>query len=172
MHWIPLFRRFLTVSALGLWLGGFTVYTAFVIPVGHRHFSSGRFGFVTGEITSVLNLLALIAAPVLLVNVIAEWGGMSRILRWGSVASWGLIVLATLTLFLIHAKLDGVMDYPHRGISDRERFEPLHERYELVATLQWAAGLIHLGCILAGWRRSDARTAQEKKTVSKSPLPS
>jgi len=153
---LRLARRFVTMCALGLWLGGFTLYTAFVIPAGHRQVSSGRFGFITGEITSVLNVLAGAAALLLLVNLIAEWDGLGRLLRWGTVGTWMLLMAATAALLVLHAKFDGLLDYKLRVIVSREPFELLHERYELIATLQWAAGVLQLWCVLAGWGGSDA----------------
>jgi hypothetical protein len=151
--------RFLSISALGLWLAGFTVYTALVIPIGHRQISSGRFGFVTGEVTSVLNILAAIAALVLLVNLVAERDAAGGGLRWALVGTWLLILATLVVLVVLHVKIDGLLDYKAREISNQERFQSLHERYELVATVQWAAGLAHLWCVLASWRRIDRRTS-------------
>lgn len=150
------------MCALSLWLGGFTVYTAFVIPIGHRQVSSGRFGFVTGQVTSVLNVLSAIAALVLLVNLFTERGGVGGRLRWMLVGTWLMIVAALLVLVALHSNLDELLNYKTREISSQERFQTLHERYELFASLQWGAGLVHLWCVLAGWRRSDqARTSRD-----------
>ncbi|HVR83680.1 MAG TPA: hypothetical protein VMU54_05165 [Planctomycetota bacterium] len=151
--------RFLSICALGLWLAGFTVYTAFVIPIGHRQVSSGRFGFVTGEVTSVLNVLAAVAAGMLLFNLVAERAAAGRRLRWALVGTWILIVASLVVLVVLHSKIDGLLDYKAREISNQERFQLLHERYELVATVQWAAGLAHLWCALASWRNIDRSTA-------------
>jgi hypothetical protein len=153
---LSLGRRFITVCAFGLWLGGFTLYTAFVIPVGHRQLSSGRFGYVTGEVTSLLNRVAVVAALLLLVNLLADWRRLGRLLRWGTAGTWLLLAATTVALLVLHRHLDALLDYAHREIASRERFEPLHERYEMVSTIQWGAGLLHLWCVLAGWRRSDA----------------
>jgi hypothetical protein len=84
---------------------------------------------------------------------------MSRLLRWGTGGTWGLLVGATLMLLALHAQIDNLLDYSRHDIIDHERFEPLHERYELLATFQWGAGLVHLWCVLAVWRRADASSA-------------
>jgi len=152
---VRLASRFVSICALGLWLGGFTVYTAFIIPIGHRQVSSGRFGFVTGQVTTVLNVLSAVAALALLLNLLIERGGIGGRLRWTLIGTWIAIVAAALVLAVLHSRLDGLLDYKSREISSPDRFHSLHERYELFATLQWAAGLVHLGFLLAGWRRSD-----------------
>ena len=152
---VRLASRFVSICALGLWLGGFTVYTAFIIPIGHRQLSSGRFGFVTGQVTTVLNVLSAVAALALLINLFLERGQIGGRLRWALIGTWITIVAAVLVLVVLHTKLDGLLDYKSREVSSPDRFHSLHERYELFATLQWAAGLFHLGFLLVGWRRSD-----------------
>src|SRR5579863_6786368 len=104
MQLIRLARRFVVVSALSLWLGGFTVYTALVIRIGHRQLSAGKFGFVTGEVTSILNILAAIALLALLADLAAEWKGSSRLWRWGAAGTWAAALAATAALFLLHAQ--------------------------------------------------------------------
>jgi len=152
-------RRFAAVSGLGLWVGGFTLYTAFVIPVGHRHVAGGRFGYVTGEVMSVLNHLAVAALVLLLVNLAAEWRASGRLLRGLTAGTWLAMLACLVALYVLHAKLDAHLDYATHDLTfDRGSFEPLHERYELFATIQWGMSLIHLGCMLAGWRRTDAAT--------------
>jgi hypothetical protein len=143
--------RFLVLCALGLWLGGFSFYTAFVISAGRRHVSSGRFGFVTGEVTAVVNLLGVVVALGLLASVVVEWRQAGRMLRWGLAGTW-ILYAATLALVMaLHARLDAQMDYRAHEVLGRDTFDVLHERYELAATVQWAAGLLHLGCLLARW---------------------
>ena len=156
---VLLARRFAAVAALGLWLGGFALHTAFVIPAGHRHVAGGRFGFVTGEAMSSLNFIGLVAVAVLLVDLAAEWRASGRLLRRLAAGTW-LAMLATLiALFVLHSRMDALLDYStHDMTFDRGRFHALHDRYELFATIQWGTGLIHLGCKLAGWRRTDAAT--------------
>ena len=153
---LSLARRFVTLLGAGLWLGGFTLYTAFVIPVGHRQLSAGKFGFVTGEVTALLNEVAAIALVLLLVNLVMEWKRMGNALRWAGAGAWLLSAFATAGLYFLHRAIDGALDYKVREILDRNRFESLHERYELVATIQWASGVIHVWFMLAGWRKSDA----------------
>ena len=155
MTFLQLAWRFLVISAFGLWLGGFTLYTAFVIPIGHRHIPGRHFGFVTGEATQVLAVLSAVAIVLASVNLALEWKRRPAGGRWTSLATLLVLVATLAASTLLHAKLDAVLDYGAHRISDQERFGTLHERYELAATLQWAAGLVQVAVLLAGWRRAD-----------------
>ena len=106
---VHLAGRFISICALGLWLGGFTVYTAFVIPIGHRQVSSARFGFVIGEVTSVLNALAGVAVLVLFLNLLVERSRVGGRVRWTLLGSWIVIVATLLVLVDLHSKLDGLL---------------------------------------------------------------
>ena len=170
MKLLELAKRFVLISAFGLWLGGFTVYTAFVIPIGHRHFPDRQFGFLTGEVTTVLGILSAAATMLALVNMALDWTRLEAGGRWASLATLLLLLGALLSVFIVHAKLDALLDYHARRISDPALFEPLHERYELFATIQWAAGLLHLGCLLAGWRRVDVKSGFQKVETAVSPM--
>ena len=155
MKVLELARRFVVIAALGLWLGGFTVYTAFVIRIGHRQIPGGRFGFVTGEVTSVLDILGAVAAGVAILHLALGWRRLGRGGRWAALATALTLTGALVGDVLTHAQLDGLLNYQARTISDPGRFETLHERYELFATVAWAAGLLHLFSLLSGWRAVD-----------------
>ena len=157
-------KRFVLMAAFGLWLGGFTFYTAFVIPIGHRHFPGRQFGFLTGEVTAVLGYLSAAAIVLTLINLAMEWRRIPGGWRWASVGT-AMVLLGTLVaIFLVHAKLDAVLDYHAHRIIDTNPFEPLHERYELLATIQWGAGLLHLGCLWGGWRRVDGERKERQSS--------
>ncbi len=158
---LPLFaRRFALFCALGLWLGGFAVYTGVVIRIGHRHFPDRQFGFVTGEVTSILDALSAVAIVLAGVDVAFDWKRRPRGFRWGA-AILGVALLLTLAGSVVtHSKLDALLDYPARRIRDRALFEPLHERYELFASLQWGFGMLFAGMMLAAWRKLDGSPAK------------
>jgi hypothetical protein len=159
MNILRLTQRFIVISALGLWLGGFTVYAAFVIRIGHRMIPGGRFGFVTAEVTSVLDVLAAIAAVAVTVHLVANRRALAGGLKWTSLADWLVLVLSLAAAFILHARLDALLDFKSHDISDQTRFQTLHEAYEMAATVQWGAGLLGLWCALAAWRRQDAAAA-------------
>lgn len=152
-------RRFVVIAALGLWLGGFALYTAIVIPAGHHHGSGEKFGFVTAEVMATLNLVGAVTIPLLLVNLLADRKSPGAWPRRLAVGTWVVLAATLVVLYVLHARLDAVLDpKAHRILATRERFHVLHERYELFATIQWGMGLIHLGCLLVSWRRTDAAT--------------
>ena len=153
---LKLAQRYLTIAALGLWLGGFTLYTAVVIRIGHRLVGGGRFGFVTAQVTSALDVLAAIAVVAVIVNLIASRRALTGGLKWTSLATAAVLAGGAVAAFVLHGRLDALLDVQAREISDPTRFRALHERYEMAATVQWAAGLLHLWCALAAWRRQDS----------------
>jgi hypothetical protein len=149
-------RRYLVVATLGFWLGGFTLYTAVVIRVGHRRVPGGRFGFVTAEVTGVLDILAALAVLALALNLALDWKRTAGRLRGAALV--GTVLLGGLVAgsFAVHAQLDRLLDYSAREISDPVRFRAFHQRYEMLSTLAWFLGLALLGHALAAWRRVDA----------------
>jgi hypothetical protein len=155
MRLLELARRTLVISALGLWLGGFTVYTAFVIPIGHRHFPGRQFGFVTAKVTTVLAILSAAAVLLAAVDLATTWRRLPRAMRWAGLATGAAILGALAGSVVVHAKLDALLNVKDRLITDPGAFEPLHERYELLATTQWALGLLYLGGLLSAWRKLD-----------------
>jgi hypothetical protein len=156
MGFLKVSLRALVIAALGLWLGGFTLYTAFVIRIGHRLVPGGRFGFVTAQVTSVLDVMAALAAVAVTLNLISTRGALAGGLKWTSIAA-GLLLLATVpATFSLHAQLMALLDLKKHDISDPARFRTLHERYEMAATVQWGLGLLNVWLALAGWRRQDS----------------
>lgn len=155
MRLLELARRILVISAFGLWLGGFTVYTAFVIPIGHRHFPGRQFGFVTAEVTTVLAVLSAAALLLAAVDLATTWRRLPRAMRWAGLATGAAILGALAGGVVVHARLDALLNVEARRITDPGAFEPLHERYELLATTQWALGLLYLGGLLSTWRKLD-----------------
>ena len=148
-----LLRRFAVLCALGLWIGGTTLYTGFVIRIGHRLIPGGKFGPVTRDVTGVIQVIGVIALLVLLLNLVADWRASSRLLRWGTAGSWSLCALTLGAQFALRSTLLHLMASP-----SRDRFESAHEAYEMMTAIQWGAAMLHGCCALAAWRRADAAT--------------
>jgi hypothetical protein len=139
------FRQYLVVLAIALWLGGFTFYALVVVPTGAEVLGgSVEQGFVTQAVTLHLNRIALGALLVLLWNVIAEPGKLLA-------ATWLAVVLAQLALFVLHGRLDAMLDPATHDVAGDFHF--LHEVYLWIAAIQWGLGLTHVWCVLAGWRK-------------------
>jgi hypothetical protein len=146
-------RRFAVLCSLGLWIGGTTLYTGFVIRIGHRLIPGGTFGRVTRDVTGVIQVIGLVTLSVLLVNLLADWRASRRLIRWGTAGSWAVCALTLGAQFALRWTLLGLMDSPVR-----DRFESAHETYEMMTAIQWGAAMFHGGCVLAAWRGADTAT--------------
>jgi hypothetical protein len=159
-----LLRRFLALAALFFWQGGFTFYASVVVPVGqdvlHGHLEQG---FVTRRVTVFLNLSGLVALPVLTWELWAapDPASWRRRLRW---LLWLALGLTLVALYLLHARLDALLDPDDLDISDRKTFGPLHRLYLWTSTLQWACGIGYLLLTLASWRAEDRTGGNNRPT--------
>ncbi|MBI3875236.1 MAG: hypothetical protein HY300_04615 [Verrucomicrobia bacterium] len=152
--------RFLVRTLLIVWLGGFTFYTGVVIRVGHAMYPDREtIGFLTRDVTFWLNWIGLLSLALLAPNCRLDSRNAPRRLRCGLFASLGLITVALTALFLLHGAINGTLDVAAHRVVERARFHKLHEIYEAVATVQWAAALLHLWCLLAVWQRNGGRAS-------------
>ena len=148
-------RRYLTVIALMFWLGGFTFYASVVVPVGTAVLKSDlRQGFITRRVTFYLNLVAVAALAVLLLEV---WltADPSRRRRWTRVGLWVIMALCQGVLFFGHSYLDDRLQPKGMLVLDPETFRPVHRLYLWTHTVQWGAGLIYIGLMLRAWMKED-----------------
>jgi hypothetical protein len=143
-------RRFLFVSAVAFWLGGFTFYTSVVVHIGGRTLGTVRQGFITQRVTDWLNVSGAIALPLIFWNMAAIWRQRGRALRFALAATWFVMALVQVGLFVLHPMMDRYLDVGTKHVLDYERFDHLHYVYLMSSTVQWAAGLIHVWCAVAG----------------------
>ena len=133
-------RRVLTLLLLALWWGGFSFYAGRVVFIGHEILRSKvRQGFVTERVTSELNCLAIVTFALVGWELVAT-RKPARV-RSGVWLAWGVAVAATVGLFLLHAKLGSLLDFPARQVADDLHFYDWHRAYLWTATVQWLAGL-------------------------------
>ncbi len=152
--------RFLVLTPLIVWLGGFTFYTGVVIRVGHGMYPDGEtIGFLTRDVTFWLNCIGLLSLALLAPNCRLDSRAAPRRLRWGLFASLALMGAALTALLFLHGAITGTLDMAAHRVVERARFHKLHELYEAVATVQWAAALLHLWCLLAVWQRNGGRAS-------------
>jgi hypothetical protein len=128
--------RLLFLVALSIYFGGFTFYSAVVIPILHdRLESSFQAGLVTQHVTDALNGL----------------GGVTLLLGWcalgltivcgGRVSRWQLCTLSISSICLVVlVVLHGVMDQK-LGTASLAGFYPWHRAYLWTSTIQWFANL-------------------------------
>src|SRR5438067_11181166 len=95
--------RFLVVAALMFWQGGFTFYSAVVVPLGQDIFGK-RQGFLTREVTDYLNLAGAIALLLLAWDVAAVSDRpFRRLLRW---LCWAVMAVGLAVLLWLQPHLD------------------------------------------------------------------
>jgi Na+-driven multidrug efflux pump len=150
-------RRFLVLAALSFWLGGFTFYTAVVVPIGTDELgSTADQGAITRRVTNYINLSGAAALAPLALDLLAG-GDPSKRRRGLRVLFWLGLLLTLLVLFYLHLQLDALLDEtPY----NRSEFLKFHRLYLWVSTLQWAFGLGFLLLTLPAWRAEDQRSPE------------
>ena len=153
-------RRFLMLCALGLWLGGLTFYSLVVIRASHRIVGDHtKVGFVTQKVTLRLNAIGVGALAFMLWNGAASWRPAGAWTRRGLAAAWIMAALAHAWIFLLHARLDAILDFQAQRVREGAPFHALHAQYETATALEWGAGLVYLLVALLAWRREDGATS-------------
>jgi len=154
------FRRFAVLCAMGWWLGGLTLYTTAVIRTAHRVISNHtRVGFVTQAVTAELQWIGAGALALMLWNAAASWKAGGNWSRRGLAASWLVAAIAHVALFVLHARLDAMLDLSARQVREGADFHGPHELYELFVGVEWAAGLVYLLSALLAWKQEDSAGA-------------
>jgi hypothetical protein len=150
--------RFAVVAAYTFWIGGFTFYSSVVIPVNQGVLGSRvKAGFITRQVTHCLNLSGALALPILLWNVLSiRRLGRNRLSI--GLGLWLLMAAAQVALYVLHPKLDRLLDLQARDVLEPSAFRALHRLYLWIATVQWAVALVYLAWALAAWRRQDSQS--------------
>lgn len=137
------------VLAWALWMGGFTFFTAVSLRVAHRVLDDpGDFGFVTQTVTDRLNIIGLVAVVLLLAQLTSHWRILASRPRFAMTCTWLTLAITLGLMFLQHNQIDGLLDFQQRLVTDRDAFERVHDRYEMTATIQWLAAVVHLAVML------------------------
>jgi hypothetical protein len=143
-----LLARTLALWALVFWLGGFTFYSAVVIPVLHdRLGSSLEAGLVTQRVTDALNMLGV--ATIILGWVVTlmkdPYQGPGTKGRRLAQVALGVTSACLAILIALHRVLDRRLDG-----AEMSGFYPLHRLYLWVSTVQWLANMTLLTCWTTG----------------------
>jgi hypothetical protein len=152
--------RWVILASLMFWLGGFTFYTAIVVPLGTEQIGGAEQGFITREVTQRINIAAAIALCLLLVErfLTAEPSRVRWYARW---ALWLVLVGCQVGLFVLHGWLDSYLEVQTHHIRQRPTFYQWHRVYLWLHTVQWLLALVDVGLLLAGWRAADRRVSRE-----------
>ena len=144
-------RRASAIAALSLWIGFVTIYGAIVVPLGARVLGSATAqGFVTQAVTARVNAIAVIALVVLAWNALRTAGP-----RRALAATWAVMVIAQVALFVLHPYVGALLDDDARRVVDRDEFYARHRVYLLVTAAQWLAALAHAALAVSAWRDED-----------------
>jgi hypothetical protein len=139
----------LAVLAWSLWMGGFTFYTAVSLRVAHKVLDDSRsFGFVTQIVMERLNLIGLATVCLLVLHLICHGREMGRSRLMAMTATTVTLAITLGLLFNLHQQIELLLDPQVRVVVDDTAFRPLHNRYELIATIQWFVAIIHLVLLL------------------------
>jgi len=144
-------RRVLALVAFAFWQGGFTFYTAVVVPTGTEVLGSAAAqGFITRRVTGYINIAGAAAL------VFLTWDAMAtRSARRIRLVMCLLLAAGVVALMLLHPRLDAMLDAERERVLDRSAFRPIHRVYLWVSTAQWFAGVTYLVLTPFAWRRDD-----------------
>lgn len=144
-------RRLLTLIAFAFWQGGFTFYTAVVVPTGTEVLGSpAAQGFITRQVTRWINVTGAVALVVLTWDALA-----TRSVRRARLFLCLLLAAGVVTLMILHPRLDAMLDAQRERVLDRSAFRSAHRIYLWVSTAQWFAGVAYLTLTPFAWRRDD-----------------
>jgi hypothetical protein len=138
--------RFFGLLSLMIWVGGFTFYSAAVIPILHQTMPSPEAGRITQRVTDRLNLVGggTVLVWLVLIDVERRTGpARARKLR-------ALLLCTTVVLLASLARLHTLMDVM---LADERMagFYPWHRVYLIVSTIQWFVNLGVLWLSLRIW---------------------
>jgi len=73
----------------------------------------------------------------------------------GLLSSWLLVAGLEVVLFLLHPKLDALLDPETRSIVSRHEFKSLHLLYMNLSTTQWVVTILYICATVWAWRCLD-----------------
>ena len=132
-------RTLLLWLALSFSFGGFTFYAAVVVPIGTEVLDSTSQGFVTRQVTKVLNIASAITLAILIWELLATFRTVTRKWLWCYLSLLLVYSGCLLGLFLLHPRLDELLDPETFSVLQSEEFYRRHRQYLWLSTLQWLA---------------------------------
>ncbi len=131
-------HHIILLALFATWFGGFTFYTAIVVPIGTDVLGSSRTqGFVTQQVTNRLNFIGGMTILMMLIDLFYFRRTRSKALTIWFVVSTAGIAILWCVLLLVHPMLDALLQPEHDHVLDDERFYSLHRIYLWASTIQW-----------------------------------
>lgn len=153
LAWLGAARRFVVISAIAFWLGGFTFYAGVAIPTGVEVLGTHKaVGFITQGVTRWLNVAGVVALSIFLGNLLLGWRHSGKALKRLLLITWVVMAAIEIELFILHPVLDRMLiTQPVREILDQDRFDLWHRVYLLSTSAQWFFGVAHVWGISLLW---------------------
>lgn len=144
-------HHLILLALFATWFGGFTFYTAIVVPIGTDVLGSSRTqGFVTQQVTDKLNLIGGPTILMMLIDLIYFRRTRSRKMNlWFAVTFTGIAV-SWIVLLIVHPMLDEMLQPEHEHVLDDAKFYSLHRVYLWTSTIQWLLCWIWLVFYVSG----------------------
>jgi hypothetical protein len=86
-----------------------------------------------------------------------DWREQRPCLRLVLAATWGIMVVAQLGLFITHPLIDRFLEAQGHKLHHYEQFSKMHTVYLVFATVQWSAALLQIWLMLMVWRLQDGK---------------
>lgn len=144
-------HHLILLALFATWFGGFTFYTAIVVPIGTDVLGSSRTqGFVTQQVTDKLNLIGGPTILMMLIDLIYFRRTRSRKMNlWFTATLTGIAVL-WFVLLIVHPMLDAMLQPEHEHVLDDAKFYSLHRVYLWTSTIQWLLCWVWLALYVSG----------------------
>lgn len=149
--WRPVVRWLALVGMTG-WLGGFTFYSAVVLPILHDELGSLEAGRITGEVANTLNGVGAGAVVAWWLLVWAERSDGPRRARRVRAGLLGVTTVILAGLAALHPVLAARLD-----AGSMRSFYPLHQVYLIASTVQWGVNLALLAATVWVWQPPSRR---------------
>src|SRR5579859_5091912 len=150
---MTIFRRFLVLTVLFFWQGGFVFFSGVVVHIGRQELGPrGPQTLITSRVSYYINLAGAVALAPLLWDVFAPDPSLLR--RRVRAVLWLILVMTLLVLVYLYYQLLAMLpdilnnNYP-------PSFSLEHKAYLWISTAQLAAAIGYMITMLLAWRAQD-----------------
>jgi len=162
--------QYLAVGAVAMWLGGFTFYASVVIDIGADVVGHFDQGYITQRATRALDTIAAVMLVFVAIDIWLHRKHLARSIMGLRLLAFVIMLISVILLFVLHDKLDALIDPQMMKRPPRELFRPLHSHYRKAVTFLWCAAVVEFALMLYGHRAKAAalavRSMQSQETTN------
>jgi len=148
---MTIFRRFLVMTVLFFWQGGFVFFSGVVVPIGREEIGKDQ-SLITSRVSYYINLAGAVAVAPLLWDVFAPDPSLRR--RRLRAMLWLILMLTLLAqVYLYYQLLAMLPDIMNNNYPPSFSLE--HRAYLWISTAQLAAAIGYMVTMLLAWRAQD-----------------